>query len=289
MAARAEVLAALPTFFDDRGEVDHPATVAHLRFMAERLDGVLVAGTTGEFPALERAERVDLARAALEVLGPERVVVHVGAAATREAVTLARAVVAAGARRLAVLTPYYLAVDPDAVTRHLAAVREAAGDVATYGYLYTERTGVTLDPAAFGEIAAAAGLGGVKLSGAANGRVGEYVAALPPGARLWTGADATLATAVRHGATGVISGLSSAFPEPFVALADAVAADDADAERAAQDQVDALHRAVGGSLAGIKQALALRGHGTGALRMPVAAAADPAAIARLVPAATGTR
>src|SRR3954452_14575723 len=45
---RAEVLAALPTFFDERGELDRAATTAHLAWLAGRVDGVFVAGTTGE-------------------------------------------------------------------------------------------------------------------------------------------------------------------------------------------------------------------------------------------------
>ena len=77
-STRAEVLAALPTFFDAHGELDRAATTAHLAWLAGRVDGVFVAGTTGEFPALDHAERVELAEAALAAFGPDRVVVHIG-------------------------------------------------------------------------------------------------------------------------------------------------------------------------------------------------------------------
>ena len=83
---------------------------------------------------------------------------------------------------------------------------------------------------------------------------------------------------------GIVSGLSSAFPEPFVALADAVAAGDGVAERVAQARADAVLDALRGSVEGIKHALALLGHGNGALRMPSPAVPDPEAIGRLVPA-----
>jgi 4-hydroxy-tetrahydrodipicolinate synthase len=284
-STRAEVLAALPTFFDERGEIDRTTTTAHLAWLAGRVDGVFVAGTTGEFPALDHAERLELAEAALAAFGPDRVVVHIGAASTRAAVALTRDVVAAGGRRVAALTPYYLPADEDAVTRHFAAIAAAAGPAATYGYLFTERSGIDVGPAAFGRIAAATGLAGLKLSGAANDRVGDYLDALPVGARLWSGADTSLGDVARRGGAGIVSGLSSAFPEPFAALADAVSAGDATAEQAAQQRADAVLGATLGSVEGIKHALALLGHGNGELRMPAPAIPDPGAIARLVPAA----
>jgi len=280
-----EVLSAVPTLFDDAGEVDLAATAAHHAWLHGRVDGVFVAGTTGEFPALDRTERRALASAALDVFGPEHVVVHVGAASTRDTMALTRDAVALGVRRLAVLTPYYLPADVDAVTRHFAATTAAAGPAAVYGYLFTERSGVTVTPSEFGRIAAETGLAGAKLSGAANDRVGEYIEALPAGGRLWSGADTTLAAVVRAGGAGIVSGLSAAFPEPFMALAAAGDAGDAEAEREAQAQADAVLAALRGSVEGIKYALALLGHGNGALRMTSPAVPDPEAIARLVPAA----
>lgn len=284
-ASRAEVLAAVPTLFDEAGDIDYAATAAHYTVLKDRVDGIFVAGTTGEFPALDRAERRALAEAALEVFGPARVVVHVGAASTRDTVAITRDAVELGVRRLAVLTPYYLPADLDTVTRHFAATTAAAGPASVYGYLFTERSGVTVGPEEFGRIAAEAGLAGVKLSGDANDLLGAYIEALPPGGRLWSGADTTLAAVVRRGGTGIVSGLSSAFPEPFVALAEAVATGDGDGERAAQARADAVLDALRGSVEGIKHALALLGHGNGALRMPSPAVPDPEAISRLVPAA----
>jgi len=285
---RAEVLAAVPTFFDADGELDRRTTVAHHAALAGRVDGVFVAGTTGEFPALDRAERHALTELALAAHGPDRVVVHVGAASTREAVALTRDAVALGVRRIAALTPYYLPADPPAVTRHLAAVVEAAGPAKVYGYLFTERTGVVLEPDVFGVIAEAAGLAGVKLSGAANERLTEYVAGLPAGTALWSGADTTLPAVVRAGGAGIVSGLSAAFPEPFTALADAVAAGDADAERAAQARADAVLDALAGTVEGIKAALHHLGFGTGTLRMP-APEVPPAALERIARLAGAAR
>ncbi len=266
---RAEVLAAVPTLVDHAGELDVAANTAMLADLAGRVDGVFLAGTTGEFPALALAERALLLEIALEAFGPDGVVAHIGAAATRDAVALARDAVAAGARRLAVITPYYLAVDASATTRHFAAVTAAAGDAAVHGYLFPERTGVPADPAVFAAAAAEAGLAGAKLSGAAGAALPAFVAALPAGAVLWAGSDAALAATVRAGGRGVVSALASAFPAPLAGLADAVASGDAEAERTAQAEVDELVALAGGGPLAVKHAMALRGIGTETMRMPV--------------------
>ncbi|WIX99545.1 dihydrodipicolinate synthase family protein [Amycolatopsis mongoliensis] len=263
---RAEVLSATPTLFRDDGALDEAANTALLTWLHGRVDGVFVAGTTGEFPALDRAERRTLAALALAVFGPDRTIVHVGAASTREAIALTADALAAGATRLAVITPYYLPADAEAVRRHFAAVGEAAGDADLYGYLFPDRTGVTLSPEQF----AATGLRGGKLSGAAAARLADFRAALPD-ARFWSGADTEVAAVARAGGAGVVSGLSSAFPEPFTDLAAAVEAGDTAAERAAQARADEVLAALGGTVEGIKEALRQRGIGNGRLRMPAPA------------------
>ena len=83
------------------------------RFLdAAGVDGVFVAGTTGEFTALDDAERETVLIEALAVFGPERVYHHVGAASARQAERLTARAVALGARNLAAITPYYLPAGP---------------------------------------------------------------------------------------------------------------------------------------------------------------------------------
>lgn len=284
-ARRAEVLAATPTLFTPTGELDEAANAALFEHLAGLVDGVFVAGTTGEFPALHRAERLRLAELALATFGPDQVVVHVGAASTRDAVAFTESAVALGARRLAALTPYYLPADTDAVRSHFAAITAAAGGApagsaagsaaggaaggaAVYGYLFPDRSGVDVTPADYADVVATTGLAGAKLSGAAAARFAEYRAALPPSTQLWSGADTTLASVVRGGGSGIVSGLSAAFPEPFTALADAVAAGDAEAERTAQARADEVLAALGGTVEGIKLAVHLGGLGSAVTRMP---------------------
>jgi len=73
------IFSAVPTLFSSDGEVDAGANRTLYKFVAGLLDGLLVAGTTGEFPALDDAERLGLIELALAEAGPDRVIAHVGA------------------------------------------------------------------------------------------------------------------------------------------------------------------------------------------------------------------
>ena len=149
-----------------------------------------MAGTTGEFPALEDAERLSLFELALAEAGPDRVIAHIGAPDARHAARLARAAVALGATRIAAITPYYLPARPDELAGHYRRIRDAAPGPELYAYIFPERTGLPVPPPLFAEVAEAAGLAGAKISGSASADLAGYVAAAP-GLRIFSGNDAS--------------------------------------------------------------------------------------------------
>jgi 4-hydroxy-tetrahydrodipicolinate synthase len=173
------VFSAVPTLFGPDGELDPGANRALHKLIASQLDGLLVAGTTGEFPALDDTERLSLIELALAEAGPERVIAHIGAPDARHASALARAAVALGATRIAAITPYYLPVRPDELTAYYCAIREAAPGPELYAYIFPERTSVPVPPDLLARVADAAGLAGAKISGAAAAELKDYVAAAP--------------------------------------------------------------------------------------------------------------
>jgi 4-hydroxy-tetrahydrodipicolinate synthase len=264
------VYAAVPTLFAADGSVEEAANRALYAHVCDFVDGLFVAGTTGEFPALEDGERLSLVSAALEVAGPERVIAHIGAASARKAFLLAAWAVALGVRRLAAITPYYLAASPAELTDHYLRIRDAVpASVELYGYIFAERTGVPVPPPLFAQVAAAASLTGAKVSGAAAASLADYVAA-SPGLRFFSGDDSNPGRAAGWGAAGVISARSAAYPEVFAALAAALRDGPAGEAAAARGQ-QALDRIVGlgASIGRVKHAIALRGFGTDTARMTV--------------------
>ena len=258
MSPAPVVFSAVPTLFGASGEVDPEANRALYKLVAGLVDGLFVAGTTGEFPALEDAERLALFELALAEAGPERVIAHVGAPDARHASRLAQAAAALGAERIAAITPYYLPARPDELTAHYRRIRDAAPGPELYAYIFPERTGLPVPPTLFAQVAEAVGLAGAKVSGSAAAEVAGYVAAAP-GVAIFSGDDANPAAAMRAGGAGVISGRSSAYPEVYAALRQQPA------EQARLDRIVAL----GASIGRIKHALQVRGLASAAARMTV--------------------
>ncbi len=278
----AVVFSAVPTLFGSDGELDIAANRALYAFIAGQLDGLFVAGTSGEFPALDDAERLSLFELALAEAGPERVFAHIGAPDARHAGRLARLAVSLGATRIAAITPYYLPARPDELAAHYGRIKEAAPDAELYAYIFPERTAVPVPPPVFAQIAAAAGLAGAKISGSASADLAGYVAEARA-LRLYSGNDTNPAAVMQVGAAGVISGRSGAYSDVYAALTAALAAGDADEAGRHQRMLDRIV-AAGASIGRVKYALELRGLGTSTARMAVDPPAGEvaAAIAGLV-------
>ncbi len=253
MSPAPVVLSAVPTLFSPDGELDPDANRALYQLVAGLVDGLFVAGTTGEFPALEDAERLALFELALAEAGPDRVVAHIGAPDARHAVRLARAAVAVGATRIAAITPYYLPTRPDELAAHYRRIRDAAPAAELYAYIFPERTGLRVPPPLFAEVAEAAGLTGAKISGSAAADLAGYVAAAP-GLRIFSGNDANPWAAMRAGGAGVISGRSGAYPEVYAALCQSAPGHDP----GPQERLDRIV-ALGASIGRVKYALQARG------------------------------
>jgi 4-hydroxy-tetrahydrodipicolinate synthase len=261
------VFSAVPTLFGTDGEVDAGANRNLYKLLDGMLDGLFVAGTTGEFPALDDAERLALIELALAEAGPDRVIAHVGAPDARHAARLAQAAAALGATRLAAITPYYLPARPDELISHYCRIRDAAPAAELYAYIFSERTGVRVPAPVFASAAEAAGLAGAKLSGSTAADLAQYVAAAP-GLRIYSGDDSDPAATMRAGGAGLVSGRSSAYPEVYAALSAVLAAEDADAAARYQQTLDRIV-ALGASIGRLKHAVALRGLGGTTARMTV--------------------
>lgn len=265
---RPEIVTAVVTPFDRRGELDLPAFRTLVEHVAPHVDGVFVGGTTGEFPAMDAAERIDITLAALDLLDASRTIAHVGAPSARQAKELLVPLRAAGVFRFAALTPYYLSASADGVRRYYGELLEALGAGAElYVYIFPEVAGTDVDVeqlAALKELGAA----GVKISGGASARVLQYAPLISDEFRLWSGNDADLPRVASVHGTGTVSGVSGVAPQAFSALADALS-DKSDRASDRQRVVAGLVAALGPSIARLKYGLDLLGLPGGATRMPI--------------------
>lgn len=272
MTFAPQVICAVPTPFTDDGEVDLVAFESLLGSLEGYVDSVFVAGTTGEFPALTDDERAALFRAAVQRLGAEHVIAHVGAHSVPSTYRLLADGREAGITRFAAITPMYFAVDDARTVEYFLDLGERLNGAGMYAYLFPERTGNTTSSGALAEIVRAQGVRGVKLSGKANLHLDQLLD-VPGGpvTEVYTGDDGRLPEVAERGAAGVISGCCAAFPQAFGELRNAVVEGDADAVAAAQAGVSDALELVGPSVRWLKEYLAVATGHPWKSRMPMTA------------------
>lgn len=270
----AEVIPAVPVPFDGRDHIDGNVFRSLLARIDQHVDGAFVAGTTGEFPALADDERRGLFAAGVEVLGADRVVAHVGTASIGQTLRVAESAVALGIDRIAAITPYYLGCDFAQIRAGYEALAGAFPGIGVFVYLYPDRSGVEVGPAQLGELTAIEGIAGAKISGRPNAHLADYLAAVAPGSRVYSGDDSALVGVAGAGGRGVVSAVASAYPERFGALRAALRSGDAEGVAQADGQVQEAVRLLSPSLARLKYALAHRHGETWNTRMAVPAV-DP--------------
>lgn len=265
------LLVALPTMFHSTGDLDLDATAQVGALVARSsADGAFVAGTTGEFLALEPDERQAVFETQRAALGDKRLIAHIGAGSTRQAIALMEAALAAGVTEFAALTPYYLPGTPQATYDHFKAISEAAaGRARIYVYLFLARTTTVVTGEDLARIAELPGIVGTKISGFDLPPVLEYRQATLPEFEVFTGNDADFPVAQANGIDGVVSGVASCFPATFDRMIAALESGDAEVIAAAQAEVLEVVGLIAGDIARIKAALAARGIGGSTVRMAI--------------------
>lgn len=265
------VITAVPTAFRADGELDLQGTRAIYQYVARSgNEGAFVLGTTGEFPALSVAERGRLVELAMaELAGSMRVVVHVGAPSLFEVLQLVGQARAAGAREIAVLTPYYLPATDGALRDFFTAVSAASEGLDVYVYVYRKRSGNFVSTELMAELSRLPNVVGAKISEEPLAQLAAYRGVVPDSFVLYTGADSEVMRVGQAGAQGVVSGVSSVLPKPFRAAVRAVATGDPAAAVEAQLAVDEVCRVIGGDMGRMKAAYRMLGVDAGTTRMAI--------------------
>jgi 4-hydroxy-tetrahydrodipicolinate synthase len=206
---------ALVTVFGADGEVDPVATGKHAADLVSRgVTGVLVCGTTGEAATLTDPERVMLIEAVRGAL-PDSVpvIAGTGAPSARQAVTLTRTAVAAGADSVLTWAPVSAGGPPSpvALAGFYAGIAEAAGGRPVLAYHNPFLTCAAIPVADLGALPVV----GLKDSSASADRLLDELAGYP--GDVYLGSAGLLALAGPMGAAGALLALANLAPEGCVA------------------------------------------------------------------------
>jgi 4-hydroxy-tetrahydrodipicolinate synthase len=202
--------------------VDHDALAAHCRWMIESgCTGIVCCGSLGEAQTLTFEEKIAVVRTTVAAVG-DRAPVALGIASltTVEAVAMAKAAQAAGAKGLMVLPPYVYSSDWREMKAHVSAIIAATP---LSCMLYNNPPAYKTDflPEQIAELAAThANLHAVKESSGDVRRVTAIRAVCGRRLDVLVGMDDAIVEGVYAGAVGWVAGLVNAFPAESVALFD---------------------------------------------------------------------
>lgn len=233
--------------------------------VAAGVSGIFVGGTTGEGTQLDPDQRLRLQTAAIEAAaGRVPVLIHVGAQRTEIAIDLAGAAAAAEHRPAAIvaMTPAFYGMHDDALARYYQAIAAAAPDLPLFLYDIPQFAVNGISPALLGRLCREIpSLAGMKSSRVDVQIMRQLIDALPADRILLAGNESAALGLLALGADGLISGLSTAIPEPFVALTRAYFQGDQEEAQRIQRIINQLLALLpaGARLGGIKAILDQRG------------------------------
>lgn len=270
-------------FTADGSGIDFGRLAEQIEFQAREskggVRGIIIAGTTGESPALSDAEYRQLAARATDLARRHGLlaVVGTGSNCTRHACELQRLAASVGADATLSVNPYYNKPTQEGLFAHFSAQADAA-DVPMILYNIPGRTGVALTPDTVVRLAAHPRVVGIKDATGSTEVCGE-VAARCPHLAVLSGDDGMTLPFMAVGAVGVVSVVSNVLPGLIGSLVAAGLRGDGRAALELHRRLMPVARAmfVETNPIPVKAAMRLAGRDSGALRLPMTEA-SPATV-----------
>jgi 4-hydroxy-tetrahydrodipicolinate synthase len=241
------------------------------RLLAAGVHGLFVLGTTGEFFALDPAEKQAII-AETVALAAKRVpvIAGTGAETTREAIRLTQLAEREGADAVAVITPYFVSPSQQETFDHFRRIAESTR-LPVLLYVNPSMTGgVKLDVDTVARLSEVANVIGMKDSTGDLAVLIEIIRAAKPGFAVFQGRDTLIEPALANGAVGAVPSMANIVPELAVAIYEAHRRGDDAAAKASQARFSPLKSAMVGTAPGaVKVAMNLAGVPVGPSRSPV--------------------
>ena len=208
------VYAAMATPLTPDEKVDKSGVRKLVRYLLDGgLHGLVVLGSTGEFPAMTESMRQNVIETALEaVQGKVPVLIGCGEPGTQRTIAQVKITMKTKAAGLLVALPYYFPLDQPAAMRHYQMVAEAS-TLPICLYNFPQMTKITMAPDTVAKLAAHPNIIGVKDSAGDFVGMQRYLD-VTAGERfaLMSGSPALGLSALELGAQGGIFAGASLFP-----------------------------------------------------------------------------
>ncbi len=274
----AGTFTALITPFRD-GSLDHEAFKALIdRQVAAGITGIVPVGTTGESPTLNSDEHLEVIKAAVEYADKRTLVLAgSGANSTVEAIHLTQAAEAAGADASLQVCPYYNKPNQEGLYQHYKTVAANTG-LPIMLYSVPGRSVVEIGIETCARLANDCdNIIANKEAGGSVDRINQLVQAVPEDFQILSGDDPLTLPFMSCGAVGLVSVAANLIPEVLVSLVNRCL----EGEYAEALELQKRYYPLLSGLMGldtnpipIKSAVALQGHCSDEIRLPLVNLSD---------------
>lgn len=199
-------IVALVTPFKANGEVDFNALDRLVDFhLANKTDGILVLGTTGESSTMTDAEDVAVAQHVINrVDGAIPVIGGAGSNSTMESLNKAKSLQMVGCDALLLITPYYNKSNEEGIYRHFTTVLDQT-EIPSILYNIPGRTGCSISEANVALLSRHPNVMGIKEASGSISYATSVAKYLSDDFRMYSGNDDMVVPILSLGGSGVIS------------------------------------------------------------------------------------
>ncbi len=257
------------TPFDPSDRVDSGVIAAHTQWLvAEGVEGLCPAGTTGEFLYLSEDEkRLVVKSTVIAVNGAIPVIAGIWGLRREETLRLAKAAEDDGATGVFLPTPIYYPAGDDAIFAYYAEVKTAT-NLPLFAYNIPQYASNEISYECLQKLFDEGIIAGVKDSTGSEERVGGLVRRFGSVGTVFAASDGFVAKGRELGADGFISAIGNAAPSLFTRLWQG----EASLQQRATDLRSGLKRF--GSIPALKHLLSLKGFPFGESRLPYSALSE---------------
>ncbi|MFZ4793471.1 MAG: dihydrodipicolinate synthase family protein [Blastocatellia bacterium] len=254
------VIAALPTPFNQEGEVDHDRLRSNLAgWNQSDLHGYLALGSTGEFPHLSMAEKLGIMETVRDSVPPEKILLAgTGELSTRQTIEMCRRAHDFGIDAAVVITPFYYKkiLHDEHQESHYLRIADSS-PIPILIYLMPQFAGVYLMPETVARLAEHRNIIGIKESSGDLPQLKDLFRELKAADfDVLLGSPNILTEGLEAGASGAVLAVASLAPNACVAAVDAWRHGNFERAETLQRQLSTLARlTAGGGVGRLKAAL----------------------------------
>ncbi|MGB9838817.1 4-hydroxy-tetrahydrodipicolinate synthase [Methanothermobacter sp.] len=272
---------AMVTPFTGDDRVDEAGLRDNINYLIENgVDGLLVAGTTGESATITHEEQRRMIDILVdEVNGRVKTIAGAGSNSSREALGLVKYAGDAGADAALVITPYYNRPQPHGLTEHYRMLEEAS-EIPLIIYNVPSRTGTDIDVDTVSELAGLDGIIGIKEASPDLDKISMLKSRLMDMGLddfiILSGNDNLTLPMISMGAEGVISVVANIDPARMSRLVNEALSGDFESAMKTHYELYSLMKVlfIESNPVPVKEALNMMGRPAGHVRMPLAPLRD---------------